>query len=78
LVHVEDVLVAKTFDVFADIHDLLEILILSGVEDGIVDNNAVYGWVIVGGDDCFFNVVLFHPAERIVKATARSELNTVS
>jgi hypothetical protein len=41
LIHVEDVAVTESLDVLGDIDDLLQVLVLSIVEDGIVDNDSV-------------------------------------
>lgn len=49
LVHVEDVAVAEAFDVFVHIDDLLQVLVLAVVEDGVVDYYAVDVGVGVGG-----------------------------
>jgi len=46
LVHVEDVAVAKTLDIFVDVNNLLEVLVLAVVEDRVVDDDAV--GVVVG------------------------------
>lgn len=41
LVHVEDVAVGEALDIFVYGDDLLEVLILAGSEDGVVDYYAV-------------------------------------
>lgn len=46
LVHVEDVAVAKTLDIFVDVNNLLEVLVLAVVEDRVVDDDAID--VVVG------------------------------
>ena len=40
---------AQTLDVFTDVGDLLQVLILTVVEDGVVDDDAVDSIVGVGG-----------------------------
>lgn len=47
LVHVEDVAMRQTLDIFVDRNNLLEILVLSVAEDGVVDYYAVDGVVVV-------------------------------
>jgi hypothetical protein len=48
LVHVEDVAVGEALDVLVDGHDLLQVLVLSRAEDGVVDDYAVDLGVGVG------------------------------
>ncbi len=48
LVHVEDVAVGESFDVFVEGDELLDVLVLAGGEDGVVDDYAVDGVVGVG------------------------------
>lgn len=71
LVHVEDVTVAKTLDILADIDDLLQVLVVTVVEDGVIDDNAVDVGVAVGGDDGLFDVVLGNLAEGILEAAVQ-------
>ena len=70
LVHVEDVPMTKTLDVLAHIYDLLQILVLAIVEDGIVDNDTVDISIVVGGDNSLFDIVLVHRSKGVSKATA--------
>jgi hypothetical protein len=58
LVEVEDVAVGETFDVFVESDKLLDVAILGGAEDGVVDEDAVDGGVGVGGLDGVFEFVL--------------------
>lgn len=69
LVHVEDVLVAQAFHVLGHVDNLLQVLVLSVVEDWVVNNDAVDGVVSVGGQDGFFDVVAGDFAERILEST---------
>jgi hypothetical protein len=62
-------LVAQPFDVFGDGDDLLEVLVLAAVPDGVVDYDAIDGGIRVGGEDCFFNVVGVDLAELELEAT---------
>ncbi len=41
LVHVEDVAVAEAFDILGNVDDLLDILVLSIVEDRIIDYDPI-------------------------------------
>ena len=56
LEEVEDVPVGEAFDVFVDGGDLLQVLVLAGVENGVVDDDAVDGVVGVGGQDGAFEL----------------------
>lgn len=57
LVHVEDVAVAQALDVFGYVDDLLQVLVLAGAEDRVVDDYAVDVVVGVGVQDGLFDVV---------------------
>lgn len=57
LVHVENVLVGETFDIFGDGNNLLEILILPVRENRVINNDAVNGSVIVCRQEAFFDEV---------------------
>ena len=46
----------EPLDILADIRDLLQILILAIVEDGIVHYDAIDGVVVVGGQDILFEI----------------------
>ena len=65
LVHVEDVLVGEALDVFVQCDQLLDVLVLAGGarEYGVVDYDAVDGWVGVGAEDGVFDVFLGDEAE---------------
>lgn len=52
---------AETFYVLFDGDELLEVLVLPRVEDGIVDDDSVNDFILVGGEDMsleFFPVYL--------------------
>lgn len=68
LVHVENVAVAEAFDVFVHVDDLLQVLVLAVIEDGVVDDDAVDFGVGVGGEDGFFDVVARDFAEGVAEA----------
>jgi hypothetical protein len=69
LVHVEDVTMAETLDILANIDDLLQVLVLTVVEDRVVDDDAVDVRVAVGGDDGLFDVVAGDLAEGVLEAS---------
>lgn len=73
LIHVEDVFVRESFDVFFESYELLDVLILTGGawEDGVVDYDAVYGRVGVGSEDCFFNLFFGDETEVEEKTAGR-------
>jgi len=71
LVHIENVAVREAFDVFGNVDDLLEVLVLPVVEDGVVHYDAVDGGVSVGGYEGVFEVVAGGFAEGEVEATGR-------
>lgn len=67
LVHVEDVAVAQALDVFGYIDYLLQVLILAGAEDGVVDDYAVDVVVGVCVQDGLFDVVAGHLAHGVLE-----------
>lgn len=69
LVHVEDVTVAEALNIFGDIDDLLQVLVLAVVEDRVVDDDAVDVVVGVGGQNGFFDVVAGDFAEGVLEST---------
>lgn len=71
LVHVEDVTMAETLDILANIDDLLQVLVMTVVEDGVVDDNAVNVRVAVGGDDGLFDIVAGDFAEGVLEAAVQ-------
>ena len=64
---------AEAFDIFGDVDNLLEVLVLSVVEDWVVDDDAVDVLVAVGGDDGVFDLVAGYGAERIAVSTVRGK-----
>jgi hypothetical protein len=77
LVHVEDVAVAETLDIFGDVDDLLQVLVLAVVEDRVVDDDAVDVVVVVGGQDGSFDVIAGDFAEGIREATSEENVSLV-
>ena len=59
----------QTFDILFDVDNLLQILILSIVENGIVDDDSVYAIVLVCGNDGLFYVILPDGANSVLKST---------
>ena len=70
LVHVEDVAVGEAFDVFGDVDDLLEVLVLAVAEDGVVDYYAVDFVICICVDDCIFEEFAVDFAELEGEATS--------
>jgi hypothetical protein len=77
LVHVEDVAVAETLDIFGDVDDLLQVLVLAVVEDRVVDDDAVDVVVGVGGQDGSFDVIAGDFAEGIRETTREENVRLV-
>lgn len=69
LVHVEDVAVAKALHILRYIDDLLQVLVLSVVENRVVHDDAVDFLVGIGGEDGIFNVVLGDFTKSITEST---------
>jgi len=59
----------ESFDVFAYVHDLLQVLILPVSEDRVVDDDPVDFVVMVGREERVFNLLLVNLAEVEVEAT---------
>jgi len=59
----------EPFDVFAYVHDLLQVLILPVSEDWVVDDDTVDFVVMVGREERVFNLLLVNLAEIKVEAT---------
>ena len=70
LVHIEDVAVAQTLDIFGNIHNLLQVLVVAIVENGVIDDNTIHVVVAVRGQDGFFDVVAGDIAEGIRESTS--------
>lgn len=74
LVHVEDVAVAETLNILANIDDLLQVLVLPVVEDRVVDDNAVDVRVSVGAQNGLFDVVAGDFAEGVLEAAVQESM----
>ena len=61
---------AEALDVFADVGDLLQVLVLPVVEDGVVNDDAVDGVVSVGGQDGAFELFPVEFAQGELASTA--------
>lgn len=62
---------AEAFHVFGDIDNLLQVLILSIVEDRIINDDTINGCIVVTSQNCLLNVVLSDGSESILEAAAR-------
>jgi hypothetical protein len=71
LIHVEDISVTQTLNIFGNIDYLLQILILSIVEYRVVDNYSISGLISVGRNQRLLNLVFVDLAECISEATVR-------
>jgi hypothetical protein len=69
LIHIEDISVAEAFDILGNVNDLLEILILSIVEDRIVDYDSVNLGVRICCKDSILNVVARDFTKSITEST---------
>ena len=56
----------KTFNVFRDVDNLLQVLVLSVAEDRVVDDDSIHVWVGVG----FFDCILVDFSQRVAEATS--------
>ena len=63
----------ETFDIFAETDDLLEVLVLSVREDGVVDYYSIDGRVVVGGDEGFLGVVFGDFEKGVLETTVLGE-----
>ena len=61
---------AETLDVFTDVGNLLEVLVLAVVEDRVVDDDAVDGVIGVGGEDGAFELFAVEFAQGELASTA--------
>lgn len=68
LVHVENVLVCKTFDILGKGDTFLKILVLPVVVDRVVYNDAVDIVVRIGGYDGLFDLILSNSRQGILEA----------
>jgi hypothetical protein len=74
LIHVEDIAVTQALDVLGDVHNLLQVLVLSVVEDGVIHDDAVDRVVCVRGEDGLFDIVAGDFAAGVVETTMLPEL----
>ena len=47
MVQSKDITMAETFDVFPDVCDLLQVLVLTIAKDGIVYNDSIYVIILI-------------------------------
>lgn len=78
LVHVEDVPMAEALDVLGHVHDLLQVLVLPIVENGVVYDNPVDVIVSVRGEDRLFDLFFGNFAQCVAKPTVAIEIPSVS
>jgi hypothetical protein len=71
LVHVEDVTMAETLNILADIDDLLQVLVLTVVEDRVVDDDAVDVRIGVRGNEALFDIVAGDLTQGVLEATVK-------
>jgi hypothetical protein len=64
--------VTEAFDIFADVDDLLEVLILSVSEDGVVDHYAIDLVIVVGFEDSLFKLLTIYLSEFKAESTANT------
>lgn len=68
---------AETLDVFGNIDNLLQVLVLAVVEDRVVDDDAVDIVVGVGGQDGTFDIVAGDFVEGVLEATIEEKISIV-
>jgi hypothetical protein len=64
--------VTEAFDIFADVDDLLEVLILSISEDGVVNHYAIDLIIVVGIEDSLFKLLTIYLSEFKAESTAKA------
>jgi hypothetical protein len=64
--------VTEAFNIFADVDDLLKVLILSVSEDGIVDHYAIDLGVIVGFENSLFKLFAIYLSKLEAESTAKA------
>lgn len=71
MVHVGQVAETETLDILFQCDSFFDIIVLGDIvgPDGVVDNNAVYGRVIVGGSNVLLEALFLYSAQVEVKAT---------
>ena len=62
---------AETLDILADIDNLLQVLVVTVVEDRVVDDDAVDVRIGVGGKDGLFDIVAGDLTEGVLEATVK-------
>lgn len=75
VVHVVEVLVGEALDILGEGDGLLDVLVVGRIvrEDGVVDDDAVYGVVFVGGCDGFLEFLLIDLAQVEGEAAGRGD-----
>lgn len=61
----------QPFDVLGYVHNLLQVLVLAVVENGVINDYAVDGVVGVGGQDGFFDFFFVDVAAGVLEATTQ-------
>ncbi len=69
LVHVEDIPVTEPLDILADVRDLLQILILTVVEDWVIHYDAINGVVLIGSENMLFKIFAVDFTQLEIEAT---------
>ena len=54
MVHVKDISVSETFDIFVEGNELLDVAVLTTTEDWVVDHDAIDTWVGVRFENGIF------------------------
>lgn len=72
-VHVGNVLVSQALDVLAHIDDVLQVLVLAGAEDGVVDHDAVDAVVAIGLDDGILELLAVDLAKLVLEAAGAQD-----
>jgi uncharacterized protein involved in tellurium resistance len=70
--------VTEALDILADIGNLLQVLILAVIEDGIVDYNTVDGIVMIGGQDVLFELFTVNFGELELEAAVLLETQLIA
>lgn len=59
----------EPLDILADVRDLLQILILTIIEDGVIHYDAINGVVLIGSEDMLFEIFAVDFAQLEFEAT---------
>lgn len=59
----------EPLDILADVRDLLQILILTIIEDGVIQYDAINGVVLIGSEDMLFEIFAVDFAQLEFEAT---------